>query len=203
MRLAPLSPNTLHVVIDMQRIFAEETVWHTPVIAGILPNVISLCEALPESTLFAKFMLPQSADAASGCWKTYYKRWTAMTLDVMPAEMQDVIDALQRFANSGNEFEKFTYSAFGSSWFVAYLKEHAIDTIVFSGVETDVCVYASVLDAVDAGYRVVIAADAVGSSDMAAHYATMTHLAPRLSDQVDIVPTASIVNAWTEGRRER
>jgi len=203
MSLAPLSQNTLHVVIDIQRIFAEETVWHTPVIAEIVPNVISLCEALPDKTLFAKFMLPQSAETASGRWKTYYERWSAMTLDAMPAEMQDVIEPLKRFANGENEFEKFTYSAFGSSWFVAYLKDQVIDTIIFSGVETDVCVYASVLDAVDAGYRVVIAADAVGSSDMAAHHATMTHLAPRLSDQVDIVSTASIVNAWTEGRRER
>ena len=203
MTLAPLSANTLHVVIDVQRIFAEETVWHTPVIGEILPNLIALCEALPDRTLFAKFMLPQSAESASGGWKTYYERWTAMTLDVMPAEMQDLIDPLKRFANAGNEFEKLTYSAFGSSWFVAYLKERAIDTIVFSGVETDVCVYASVLDAVDAGYRVVIASDAVGSSDTAAHDATMTHLAPRLTDQVDIVSTANIVNAWAEGQRRR
>ena len=32
MSLPQLSPNTLHVVIDMQRLFAEETAWHTPVI---------------------------------------------------------------------------------------------------------------------------------------------------------------------------
>ncbi len=202
MTLAPLPANTLHVVIDVQRIFAEETAWYTPVIDEIVPNIISLCEAFPNKTLFAKFMLPQSAESTSGRWKHYYKRWSMMTLDAMPAGMQDVIDPLRPFVNGGNEFEKFTYSAFGSAWFAAYLKEQAIDTIVFSGVETDVCVYASVLDAVDAGYRVVIAADAVGSSDTAAHDATMTHLAPRLSDQVDIVSTASIVNAWAEGQGE-
>lgn len=202
MMLAPLPAKTLHVVIDVQRIFAEETVWHTPVIDEIVPNIISLCEAFPNRTLFAKFMLPQSAETASGCWKTYYERWSIMTLDAMPAEMQDVIEPLKRFTNGENEFEKFTYSAFGSPWFLAYLKERAIETIVFSGVETDVCVYASVLDAVDAGYRVVIATDAVGSSDKAAHDATMNHLAPRLSDQVDIVSTTSIINAWAQSQEE-
>ncbi|MGO7770942.1 isochorismatase family protein, partial [Rhizobium ruizarguesonis] len=40
------------------------------------------------------------------------------------------------------------------------------DKLIFSGVENDVCVYASVLDAVDAGYRVILAKDAVASGDM-------------------------------------
>lgn len=200
--LPPLSENTLHVVIDVQRIFAENTVWHTPIISEILPNVISLCEAFPKRTLFAKFMLPQSAEAAGGRWKQYYERWSTMTLDALSPDMQDLVDPLRRFSDGENEFEKVTYSAFGSSWFSAYLSEQGVDTLVFSGVETDVCVYASVLDAVDVGYRVIIAADAVGSSDKAAHDATMTYLAPRLSDQVDIASTASIISAWVDGQRK-
>ncbi len=32
---------TMHVVIDMQRLFAEDTVWHTPSLHDILPNVLT------------------------------------------------------------------------------------------------------------------------------------------------------------------
>ncbi len=51
----PLSNRTWHCVVDMQRLFAENTDWHTPDLAGILPNVVALCEARRERTLFARF----------------------------------------------------------------------------------------------------------------------------------------------------
>ena len=40
----------------------------------------------------------------------------------------------------------------------------SVDTLVISGSETDVCVLSTVLGAVDRGYRVVIAIDALCSS---------------------------------------
>jgi nicotinamidase-related amidase len=198
MALRTLSRNTLHVVIDMQRIFAEETAWHTPAIAAILPNVVSLSEAFSAETLFVKFMLPQSSQTAKGAWREYYDRWQTMTLDAIDPAMQDLVAPLARFATADNQIQKLTYSAFGSRHFRQVLAERNVDTIVFSGVETDVCVYASVLDAVDIGLRVVIAADATASSDLAAHDAVLTHLAPRLSEQIEIATTQTVRQAWSE-----
>jgi nicotinamidase-related amidase len=198
MALRTLSRNTLHVVIDMQRIFAEETAWHTPAIAAILPNVVSLSEAFSAETLFVKFMLPQSSQTAKGAWREYYDRWQTMTLDAIDPAMQDLVAPLARFATADNQIEKLTYSAFGSHHFRQVMAERNVDTIVFSGVETDVCVYASVLDAVDIGLRVVIAADATASSDLAAHDAVLTYLAPRLSEQIEIATTQAVRQAWSE-----
>jgi len=49
------------------------------------------------------------------------------------------------------------------------------DALVISGGETDVCVLAAVMDAVDAGYRVVLAADALCSVSDESHDAMLRH----------------------------
>lgn len=46
----------------------------------------------------------------------------------------------------------------------AALQKMAVDTVVFSGSETNVCVLASVLAAVDYGYRTIVVSDALASS---------------------------------------
>ncbi|MDW5317104.1 cysteine hydrolase [Rhizobium sp. PL01] len=196
METEAFSKNTLHLVIDMQRLFAEGTVWYTPAIADILPNVLMLSTARPKETLFARFVVPQNAAAATGRWKTYYNRWSAVTLDTLDPAMLDLMAPLAAIADGSAVIDKATYSIFGSPGFAERLKTLGIDTLIFSGVETDVCVYASVLDAVDAGYRVILATDALTSSDQAAHDAVMTHLVPRLSEQVETLSTQAILNLW-------
>ncbi|WP_241648386.1 cysteine hydrolase family protein [Paenirhodobacter populi] len=66
---------------------------------------------------------------------------------------------------------------------------------MFSGVETDVCVLAGVLDAVDLGFAVTVATDAVASSDPTAHEAVLNHMLPRLAQQVRLTTAAEIVAA--------
>ena len=196
METVPFSKHTLHIVIDVQRLFAEKTEWYTPAIADILPNVLKLTKARPSDTLFARFVVPKNAQAATGAWKTYYKRWTCFTLDTLDEAMLDLVPPLAEIAEPHAIVDKETYSVFGSPGFAERLQAAGIDTLIFSGVETDVCVYASVLDAVDAGYRVILAADALTSSDMAAHTAVMNILVPRLSERVEVLSTEAIVNMW-------
>ncbi|MEK1933740.1 MAG: isochorismatase family cysteine hydrolase [Pararhizobium sp.] len=196
MALAQFSPNTLHLVIDMQRLFAEETDWHTPVITDILPNVLRLCEAGEGRTIFVRFMVPDTIDWAQGRWKTYYRRWATIASEAPGSGLLDLVAPLAALADDRSTVEKYTYSVFGAPGFTERLRAEGIDTLVFSGVETDVCIYASVLAAIDQGFRVVIATDAVGSSDVAAHEATMNILAPRLSEQLEMAPTQAILDAW-------
>ena len=47
LRFGPLGENWIHLCIDMQRMFAEETDWHTPWMERVLPNVVSLVELDP------------------------------------------------------------------------------------------------------------------------------------------------------------
>lgn len=196
METVALSTKTLHIVIDMQRLFAEETAWHTPAMADILPNVLKISTARPADTVFARFVVPQNATTAKGAWKNYYRRWSSVTLDVLDPAMLDLIAPLAAIADERSIVDKETYSIFGAPGFSARLQDAGIDTLIFSGVETDVCVYASVLDAIDEGYRVILAADALASGDAAAHAAVLDTLAPRLSEQIEILSTDAILKSW-------
>ena len=49
LRHGPLSPQTVHVCVDMQRLFAEDTEWKTPWMERVLPNVVRLVEAHPDT----------------------------------------------------------------------------------------------------------------------------------------------------------
>jgi nicotinamidase-related amidase len=190
--MVSVARNIRHIVIDMQRLFAEETVWHTPVMAEILPNVLKLCDAYPENTLFAKFMVPHAPEHAPGSWETYYRRWSMLTTGQMDPAMQDLMVPLAAIAPKTALVEKTTYSIFGVEGFANRLRQENVDTIIFSGVETDVCVLASVFDAVDAGFHVVVATDAVGSSSLLSHEAILTHVLPRMPDQIELATTAEL-----------
>ncbi|UDL96023.1 cysteine hydrolase [Lichenihabitans sp. PAMC28606] len=188
--------SSVHVCIDMQRLFAEVTAWHTPALEGIIPNVAALARAAPNQTLWARFNVPPHADAATGRWRHYYRRWAEVTGDRLDPILLDLVEPLAGLAHPGTIFDKTGYSIFDTPAFVARLQAEAVDTIVFSGVETDVCVLASVFDAIDRGYRVVIPVDAVASSSPDSHRAVVDTLLPRLAEQVDLVRTSDVVAAW-------
>ena len=77
------------------------------------------------------------------------------------------------------------------------MRDRGVESLVITGAETDVCVLAAVLDAVDLGYRVVLAADALCSSSDETHDALMTLYRERFSEQIETAETASILAAWT------
>ena len=188
--LAPISPHTRHVVIDLQRLFAEPHGWHVPSIAGILPNVLTLCKTTAEKTLYSRFITPSHPQAATGRWQNLYQSYPEVT-GLNPIIL-DLIEPLAKIALPSQIFDKTTYSIFPA------VQPHLdqTDTLILSGAETDACVYASLLSAVDLGLRVIIATDAVTSSDQAAHDATLHIIARRMPAQVDLATTSEIIAAW-------
>ena len=59
--------------------------------------------------------------------------------------------------------EKSCFSVFGSSDYRRILEARRREVLLFMGVEMHVCLLQSVLDARNAGYEVIVVADAVGS----------------------------------------
>ncbi len=188
--LAPLSPHTKHIVIDLQRLFAEPHGWHVPSIADILPNVLTLCQTSAEKTLYSRFITPPNPQSATGRWQNLYEAYPEVT-GLNPAIL-DLIHPLNQIARPTQIFDKTTYSIFPAV--LPHLTQ--TDTLILSGAETDACVYASALSAVDLGLRVILATDALTSSDQAAHDATLHIIARRLPNQVDLATTAEIIAAW-------
>jgi nicotinamidase-related amidase len=92
--------------------------------------------------------------------------------------------------------DKRVYSAFAEPALLSYLRERRADTLLITGAETDVCVLAAVLGAVDLGYRVVIASDAICSSSDATHDALLTLYQNRFSEQIEIADAELILGSW-------
>jgi nicotinamidase-related amidase len=195
--IRPIGSHAVHVCIDMQRIFAEQTAWYTPSIPAILPVIIRLADHRPERTVFTRFCTPPTAAHAAGNWRRYYERWAELTTDTLGAGMLDVVAELARFAPPALIADKTTYSAFESPAFCAMLDDLGCDTIICTGVETDVCVLGTVMQAMDRGYRVIIADDGVHGSSPEAHRATLDLVYRRFEDQLEIGPADDIIAHWT------
>lgn len=92
-------------------------------------------------------------------------------------------------------FDRPVYSPWIGGRLHALLRRRDISTLIVTGGETDICVLASVLGAVDRGYRVVVA-DAVCSSTDQGHDAAMTLYRTRLAHQIEVAPAAEVMAAW-------
>ena len=184
----------LHVVIDMQRLFAEHQDWAVKDVGRIRKEVQWLAERMPTRTCWTRFIPAESAAAAKGSWRRYYEAWPRATL---AGGGRDFVDLLPEYrALADTVFDKPGFSAFSSDSFHPALQSAGIDTLILSGVETDVCVWATALDAVDAGLFVVLAADAVTSFSQEAHRAMLDLIAPRFAPQVVLMTHAELEAAW-------
>jgi nicotinamidase-related amidase len=94
--------------------------------------------------------------------------------------------------------DKPAYWAFYQSPLASFLSKKGVGTLVITGAETDVCVLATVLDAVDLGFRVVIVEDALCSSSDAGHDALMTLYRTRYSEQIELIKAAEMPEVWLE-----
>jgi nicotinamidase-related amidase len=92
--------------------------------------------------------------------------------------------------------DKAVYFPWTGTDLAARLRNDGIDTVVVSGGETDVCVLATVLGAVDWGFRVVVATDAICSSADQTHEAMMTIYHSRFAEQVETATVNDILIGW-------
>jgi nicotinamidase-related amidase len=198
LHFGPLGESWVHLCVDMQRMFAEETEWHTPWMERVLPNVVAVVELAPARTVFTRFIPPQSADERAGAWQRYYERWASMTQDRLRPEMIDLVPPLSRFAPPARIEDKIVMSAWHGGLH-ARLQGAGITSIIVTGAETEVCVLASVMGAIDLGYRVLIVTDAVCSGADSTHDAMLGIYESRFGMQVETLTTAELIAAKLDG----
>jgi nicotinamidase-related amidase len=129
-------------------------------------------------------------------WQRYYQRWRNVTREHLDPEMLDLVPELAQLAPPAAVFDKAVYAPFFDPAFADMLHEREADALIMTGAETDVCVLATVLGAVDHGFRVVLVTDAVCSSSDAGHDALMTLYRERFSEQIDVADTATVLAEW-------
>jgi nicotinamidase-related amidase len=196
---AVLGPGAVHLCIDMQRLFAEGGPWPTPWMKRVLPNVVRVVEHEPARTLFTRFIPPRSPDEAAGMWRAYYRKWSKVTRDSMDTSLIDLVPVLQRYVPPSEVFDRMQYSTFACGRLHPFLRERGIDTVIVTGSETDICVLSSVLSAVDLGYRVIVACDAICSSSDESHDALLDLYRRRFDLQIELAEVSEILETWTTG----
>lgn len=186
-------PRWAHLCIDMQRMFDEETAWNVPWMAKVSGQIEELAARMPKRTIFTRFIPPRSASQMPGAWKSYYEKWDQMTLNRLPRELVDLLPALARFVPPARVFDKRTYSPWVDGRLHHLLVQDGVDTLIVTGGETDVCVLATVVGAIDLGYRVLIPHDAVCSGADSTHDSTLELLGARFSVQVEMTSTQELL----------
>jgi nicotinamidase-related amidase len=63
----PLTERSVHLCIDMQRIFSAEGPWPTPWMDRVLPVADALASLHPERTVFTRFVPPERPDEMPAC----------------------------------------------------------------------------------------------------------------------------------------
>lgn len=195
LRFGGLGPGAVHLCVDMQRMFAEDTEWRTPWMERVLPNVIRLVERRPERTIFTRFIPAAEPGRGAGTWRRYYERWASMTRERLGADMLDLVAPLARHVPPALVVDKPIYSPWFGPGLHAALTALRPDALVISGLETEVCVLATVLGAIDHGYRTVIATDAICSSADSTHDAMLEIYGGRFGMQVETAATEELLDA--------
>ena len=198
-----MSGNWIHLCIDMQRMFAEETPWHVPWMTKASPAIAEIVERFPERTVFTRFVPPTNPREMGGAWRDYYRKWESMTLGLMGQELVDIVPQLRRFAPPARIFDKMTYSPWLGNRLNSILRNESVETLVITGGETDVCVLATVLGAVDLGYHVKVVKDALCSGDDDTRDASLELLGGRFSVQVEIIGAEEFLRGGAVGPSSR
>src|SRR5882724_2359013 len=193
--IEPIS-NAVHLCIDMQIIFSKGGLWETPWMERVLPTIVTLTAWKPERTIFTRFITPETPDKRPGRRQKYFRRWAQATREHLPHHQLELVSELGRFAPPALIVDKPGYSAFSAPRLHTLLTERHIGTVVLSGTETDVCILATALSAVDLGFRVVIVEDALCSSLDAGHDALMTLYRNRFSEQIELIKADELTSLW-------
>lgn len=196
LHFGPIGEKALHICVDLQRLFAEDTEWKTPWAERVLPNVERIVRAHPDRTLFTRFVPARRSGEGQGTWRRYYERWSSMTVEALGEEMVDLVPSLAGFAPPAAIFDKTVYSPWVDPAFDETLRERGVDTLIVTGGETDVCVLGTVLGGVDRGYRMILVMDALCSSSDDAHDAQLEVYRRRYGQQVETISTEPLLREW-------
>jgi len=182
--------------IDMQLIFSAEGPWATPWMERVLPVVEAISERFPERTVFTRFITPEHAEDMPGTWRRYYEAWRETTRDQLDVRLLELMPTLRRLSPPATVIDKSRYSAFFGPALLQHLQARQADALIVTGSETDVCVSATIMAAVDHGFRVILVRDGVCSSSDEGHDALLQLYHRRFSEQIETASAEEILATW-------
>jgi nicotinamidase-related amidase len=191
-----LDERTIHLCVDMQVMFAGDTPWRVAWFPEVLPRVREIAERQPRRTVFTRFVPPARAEGATGGWRRYFERWREFTGERIDPRWIELVPPLAALVPPAAVIDKSVYSPFHTPELLQVLRSRDADSLVITGAETDVCVLAAVLDAVDLGYRIILPTDAMCSVSDRTHDALLTVYRERFSQHIETTDTAKVLANW-------
>jgi nicotinamidase-related amidase len=191
-----LGPKTLHLCIDMQLMFAIETKWASEAIWRALPAIVEISGRYTPQTVFTRFICPKSLAETSGQWTRFYADAEGMLSNNLHPSMMDLLPELEKFVPPAKIMDRKVFSALASADLRQLFAKDSIEALVISGFETDVCVLATVLAAIDMGLRVVLVKDALASSSEAGEKAALDQVFSRFDQQIEVIDTPELFRNW-------
>lgn len=186
----------MHLCIDMQNLLLPGAPWAAPWFDTVLPRAREIARYHAAQTVFTRFIPPRSTGDAVGSWKHFFERWGELTLERVKWELLELVPALAELCPPAVVLDKPCYSAFVRTSLESSLAEKGIDTVVITGAETDICVLATVVHAIDLGFRTVLVEDAICSSTNTTHDALMTLYRTRFSTQIELASAETVLSLW-------
>ena len=191
-----LTDRSIHLCVDVQRLFGEDGPWATPWLEPTLPAIVEIAERHAARTIFTRFIPPARPEDMHGQWQHYYRQWSRVTRERLDQRLLGLVPPLEALVPPAAVVDKPVYSPFHGWRLPALLRERRADMLVVTGAETDVCVLATVLGAIDHGYPVVVVTDAVCSSSDSGHDALLRLYQQRFSEQVATACLEDVLDAW-------
>lgn len=192
----PLDRSAVHLCIDMQCLFAEPTRWQVAWMPLVLPAILEIARRHAQRTIFTRFIPPRSIDTATGAWADYYKKWPEMTGEEIDPHHLELVEPLAVLVPPARLIDKPKNSVFCHPYLASGLRARGITTLVVTGGETDVCVLATVMAAIDLGFRVILPTDALCSGNDKTHDALLTLYRERFSQQVETTSVDDVLRRW-------
>lgn len=107
----------------------------------------------------------------------------------------DFVDALRPLERE-IVIDKPGYSAFSHTALQQVLTRRGIETLIITGITTEVCVSSTLRTAVDLGYRCITVSDACASGDPALHKAALTMIGVEGGVFGEVATTAAVVEQF-------
>ena len=211
--LDSLTPaRTALLVIDMQRDFlspegyaAQAGLDITPLVATIRPIQKILAVARPARLLIVHTReghVPDLSDCPP--YKLQRSRKAGAEIGskgplgrlLVRGEVgHDFVDALRPLAGE-IVIDKPSYSAFAHTTLQQVLTKRGIETLIVTGVTTEVCVSSTLRSAVDLGYSCITVSDACASGDPALHKASLAMIGVEGGIFGEVATTAEVVERF-------
>ncbi|MCP8884675.1 cysteine hydrolase [Devosia sp. XJ19-1] len=193
------APSTLaHICVDMQNLFAFDTPWHAPWLGRVLPAIEEVAARFADRTIFTRFVPPRVIEAAVGHWKDYYALWPDMVGERLTPDLIDLVPSLRRLVPPAEVLDKPVYSPWWSGDLHRALRARGASSVIITGGETDVCVLATTLGAIDLGYHVYLPLDALFGSADPTHDAMLDIYRSRFQAQLTVTSVGELIDLRQE-----